>query len=45
MSLSMRPFERNTKLQYDCKVRTEQSYFIYGGTEHEKELNGGRIHS
>lgn len=42
MSLAMRPNEVNTEVQYDCKVRRQA--VIYGGTEHEKELDGDRIH-
>ena len=45
MSLAMRPNEVNTEVQYDCKVRRQAViFFIYGGTEHEKELDGERIH-
>ena len=45
MSLAMRPNKVNTEVQYDCKVRHQAVIFImYGGTEHEKELNGDRIY-
>ena len=45
MSLAMRPNEVNTEVQYDCKVRRQAVIiFIYGGTEHEKELDGDCIH-
>ena len=47
MSLAMRPNEMNIEVQYDCKVRHQAViflYFIYGGTEHEKEPDGDRIH-
>ena len=44
MSLAMRPNEVNTEVQYDCKVRRQAViFFIYGGTEHEKEPDGDRI--
>ena len=44
MSLAMRPNEVNTEVQYDCKVRHQAVIFIYGGTKHEKEHDGDRIH-
>ena len=45
MSLAMRPNEVNTEVQYDCKVKHQAViFFIYGGTKHEKELDGDRIH-
>ena len=46
MSLAMRPNEVNIEVQYDCKVRHQAViFFIHGGTEHEKQLNGDRIHT
>ena len=45
MSLAMRPNEVNIEVQYDCKARRQAViFFIYGGTEHEKEPDGDRIH-
>ena len=45
MSLAMRPNEVNTEVQYDCKLKHQAViFFIYGGTEHEKELDGDRIY-
>lgn len=44
MSLAMRPNEVNTEVQYDCKVRRQAVIFLYGGTKHEKEHDGDRIH-
>ena len=44
MSLAMRPNDVNANVQYDCKVRHQAViFFICGGTEHEKELDGDRI--
>ena len=45
MSLAMRPNEVNTEVQYGCKVSHQAViFFIYGGTEHEKEPDGDHLY-